>query len=210
MANRIRLVLADYHTLFVDAIVPRLDECFEVVSRCHTGDDFMFALQAPADVLLLEPDMPGRSWLELIPEVHRAQPALKVLIVTMHRDRQLLDKAMQLGASGFIPKEDGFEDLVEAIREVFSGRLYTSRSVPPRTNQVGPGARHPGMHRLTPREQEIMELIGQGLLNREIAERIGLSPHTVNAHRKNIRRRMGITTKAGLMQIATLMSVGAS
>lgn len=120
----------------------------------------------------------------------------------------MLDKAMSLGASGFVPKSDRLGDVVTAINEVHAGRLYTSRSVPPRTHQMGVGAAHLGMHRMTPQEQRVLTLIGTGMTSKQIAGAMGLSIHTVNTHRKNARRRLGISTKAGLIQLSALMSVG--
>lgn len=208
--SRARLFIADDHHLLVQALRTLLEPHFDIAGSALSGDDLLRQLPgARADALLLDLQMPGRSGLDLLPDVTTRYPALRILIVTMHVDRVLADAAMHAGAHGFVPKDSPVEELVVALNEVLAGRKYVSPAVPRLSNRVSMGAQHLGLSRLTPRQQEIVQMIGAGKTTQEIADKIGLSTHTVSFHRKNIRRTLGIDTEWGLVRYAILVTVGA-
>lgn len=208
-AGRPRIFIADDHHLLVQALRTLLEPHFEVAGSALSGDELLAQLPAArADALLLDLQMPGRSGLDLLPELTRAYPALRILIVTMHVDRVLADAALLAGAHGFVPKDSPVEELVVALHEVLAGRRYVSPQVPRVSNRVSMGASHLGLSRLTPRQQEIVQLIGAGKTSEQIADALGLSVYTIGFHRKNIRRVLGIDTEWGLVRCAILVSVG--
>lgn len=207
--GRPRIFIADDHHLLVQALRTLLEPHFEVAGAALSGDELLAQLPAArADALLLDLQMPGRSGLDLLPELVRDHPALKVLIVTMHVDRVLADAALLAGAHGFVPKDSPVEELVVALNEVLAGRRYVSPHVPRVSNRVSLGASHLGLSRLTPRQQEIVQFIGAGKTSEQIADALGLSVYTIGFHRKNIRRVLGIDTEWGLVRYAILVSVG--
>lgn len=207
--NRARLFIADDHHMMVQALKALLEPYFDVAGVAFSGDELLRLLPAArADALVLDLQMPGRSGLDLLPELTQRYPALKILIVTMHVDRVLADAALHGGAHGFVPKDSPVEELVVALNEVLAGRKFISPAVPRLSNRVSMGAQHLGLSRLTPRQQEIVQLIGAGKSTAEIADRLGLSGHTVSFHRKNIRRTLGIETEWGLVRYAILVTVG--
>lgn len=209
--GRPRVFIADDHHLLVQALRTLLGPHFDVAGEAFSGDELLERLPAArADALLLDLQMPGRSGLDLLPELTRAHPDLRILIVTMHVDRVLADAALLAGAHGFVPKDSPVEELVVALNEVLAGRRYVSPSVPRVSNRVSMGASHLGLARLTPRQQEIVQHIGAGKTSEEIAEGLGLSVHTVAFHRKNIRKALGIDTEWGLVRYAILVTVGAA
>ena len=200
-----RLILADDHHLLVESLRASLSQRYTVAAVAHDGETLLQLLaETPADCLLLDMSLPGRSGLELIPEIKRRQPALKVLIVTMHVDRALADAALQTGADGFLPKDSGMDELVEAIDAVLDGRRFLSPRIPPRTQTLGMAAVHPALAGLTSRQQDIVRLIGDGKTTAEIAEILGLSQRNVSFHRSNIRRRLGIDSEMGLTRLAVI------
>ncbi len=204
-ATGARLILADDHHLLVESLHDSLSRSFTVIGVVHDGETLLELLRkAEADCLLLDIGLPGRNGLELLPDVRRLKPTMKVLIVTQHLDRILADAAIQAGANGFIPKDSGLDELEGAIREVLDGKRYMSPRVPPRTQKVGLGAMHPAFAQLTPRQQEIMRLIGDGKTTAEIAQITGLSQRTVGFHRSNIRKVLGIDSELGLARQAVL------
>jgi DNA-binding NarL/FixJ family response regulator len=206
---RARLILADDHHLLVDALRAMLAKSFNVVGVAHEGDALLALLKkTDADCLLLDLGMPGRNGLELLPDIRALKPALKVLVVTMHLDRSLADAALQAGAHGFMPKDSGLEELSTAIGEVLAGRRYLSPRVPPITNRMSLGAAHLGLAQLTPRQHEILRLIGDGKTTAEMAEALGLSARTVGFHRTNIRKALGVDSEAGLTRWAVLFRLG--
>ena len=205
MTGRARLILADDHHLLVESLRTTLSQAFDVVAVAHDGEALLALLPGTeADGLLLDMSLPGRSGLELIPAVRRHQPGLKILVVTMHVDRALADAALQSGADGFIPKDSGLDELTEAIQAVLAGRRFLSPRIPPRTQSLGMAAAHPGLSKLTPRQQEIVQLIGDGKTTAEIAAILGLSQRTVGFHRSNIRKTLGIDSELGLARQAVL------
>jgi two-component system invasion response regulator UvrY len=204
---RARLILADDHQILVEGLRTMLARRFEIVGVAHGGDELLALLgQTSADCLLLDLAMPGRSGLELLPEIREKYPRMKVLIVTMHLERILADAAMRAGASGFVPKDSGSEELSEAIREVLAGGTWVSPRVA-RADPVEPeGAA--GLSALTPRQLEIVRLIGQGKSSAEIGEELGVSVHTITFHRTRIRQTLGIPNEWGLARFALLLQVG--
>lgn len=205
-AKRARLIMADDHHLLVESLRNALSRRYDVGAVAHDGEALLSILRlADADCLLLDISLPGRNGLELIPEVKRMRPALKVLIVTMHVDRSLVDAAFNAGANGFIPKDSGLEELEAAIDAVLAGQRYVSPRIPPNSQQLGLAAAHPALSKLTPRQQEIVQLIGDGKSTAEIAEILGLSQRTVGFHRSNIRKTLGIESELGLAQQAMLI-----
>lgn len=206
---RARLIIADDHHLLVEALRAMLAKSFSVVGVAHEGDALLALLKkTDADCLLLDLGMPGRNGLELLPDIRALKPALKVLVVTMHLDRSLADAALQAGAHGFMPKDSGLDELSTAIGEVLAGRRYLSPRVPAITNRMSLGAAHPGLAQLTPRQHEILRMIGDGKTTAEIAETLGLSARTVGFHRTNIRKALGIDSEAGLTRWAVLFRLG--
>lgn len=206
---RARLILADDHHLLVEALRAMLAKSFSVVGVAHEGDALLALLKkTDADCLLLDLGMPGRNGLELLPDIRSLRPELKVLVVTMHLDRSLADAALQAGAHGFMPKDSGLEELETAIHEVLAGHRYLSPRVPPITNRMSLGAAHLGLAQLTPRQHEILSMIGDGKTTAEIAEALGLSARTVGFHRTNIRKALGIDSEAGLTRWAVLFRLG--
>lgn len=203
---RPRLIIADDHHLLVEGLRTLLRARFDVVGVAHGGDELLALLATTdADCLLLDLALPGHNGLDLMPDIRMLRPNLKVLVVTMHLDRVLADAVLHAGAQGFIPKDSGMDELEDAIRTVLAGRRYLSPRVPPITHRVALGAIHAGLARLTPRQQEIVRLIGQGKTTAEIAKLLGIGPSMVTLHRANSRKALGIDSEWGLVRWAILM-----
>lgn len=208
MVPRPRLVIADDHKILVESLRTMLSKRFDIAGVAHDGDMLLGLLSStPADCLLLDLSMPGRSGLELLPDIRRRWPSMKVLVVTMHVERILAEAVMRAGAHGFIPKDSGTDELSEAIREVLAGRTWISPRVEaPPEPAVEDTPR--GLSALTPRQLEIVRLIGQGKSSAEIGEELGVSVHTVTFHRTRIRQTLGIPNEWGLARFALLLQVG--
>jgi len=157
------------------------------------------------DVLLLDLSMPHRNGLDLIPELVAAFPSLRILIVTMHLDRTLADLALQSGAHGFIPKGATAEELNGAIHDVLRGERYISPKIPRRSFRDGAALEDPSLDRLTPRQRQILDLIGHGKSSAQIAEALSVSPRTIEFHRAQIRKTLGISNEMGLLRYAIML-----
>jgi len=204
-----RIIIADDHILLVEGLRQLLGPHYDIVGVAPSGDTLLGLLRStPADCLLLDLSLPGRSGLDLLPDVRAAAPGLRILVVTMHVDRALADVCLAAGADGFIPKACPAEELVVAISEVLAGRRFVSHHLPRHSERVTVGAWHLGLWRLTQRQQQIVKLLAGGKSNAEIAEAIGLRPSTIAFHRTQIRKALGITSEWGLLRYAILASLG--
>jgi DNA-binding NarL/FixJ family response regulator len=204
-----RLILADDHALVVEGMRGMLSRTYAVVGVAHSGAALLALLKdTDADCLLLDLAMPGRNGLDLMPDIRALRPEMKVLVVTMHLDRVLADAVLHAGAHGFVPKDSGTEELHAAIRAVLAGERYVSPRVPKISNRVGLGAMHAGLARLTPRQQQIMRLLGEGKTSAEIGRTLGLTESTIVFHRGNIRKSLGVTSEWELTRFAILVSIG--
>jgi DNA-binding NarL/FixJ family response regulator len=201
-----RLIIADDHRMVVQGLEQMLGQRFEIVGVAYAGDELLKLLQrTPADGLLLDLSLPGRSGLDILPEIRTLQPDLKVLVLTMHADRVLAEASLAAGALGFVPKDAGMEELKLALSEVLAGRRYVSPRVPKSSHRVGLDAMHASLARLTERQQAILRLLGEGLSSAEIGDKLGLSENTITFHRKRIRMILGLATEWELTREAILV-----
>ena len=205
--GKLRLLLVEDHELVGQGLKAMLSEDYEVVGIVQDGAQVVAAVKRhKPDLVLLDLSLPNRSGIDLIPELLKMSPELKVLVLTMHVDPHLADMANALGARGFIPKNSSFEELRAAIETVRSGRRYLSPKVPEqslRGNASGPM----GFSQLTEHQQRIVRLMAKGLSSEDIAEELGVTLHTVAFHRKNIRRALGIKTDAEFHRYVILVGM---
>jgi len=195
--------------MVVESLCTTVGRKFDITAVAFSGDELLALLrESTAECLLLDLVMPGRNGLELIPAVRNLQPAMKILVVTMLLDRGLAGAALSAGANGFVPKDAGMEELTFAIGEVLAGRRYVSPRVPKSSHRVGLAAHHMGLHQLTPRQEEVLLLLGEGRSETEIAGTLHLGLSTITFHKHNLMRALGIESEAALTQYAVLVRTG--
>ena len=200
------IVIGDDHHMMAEALRSALSANHKVRAVAHDGEAILDAVRLhKPDLLLLDMSLPGRSGLQLLPEVLRVSPATKVIVVTMHLDRLLAEMSIKAGASGFVPKDAGLGELETAIDVVTRGATFISRRVPATTSKVTLVAAHAALAQLTPRQHEIVKLIAEGHTSGEIAQRLGLSERTVAFHRANIKDKLGVDSTLDLMRYAVLL-----
>jgi len=206
-SRKIRVLLADDHTL-VRAGLRKILEAqpgIEVAGEVADGEAALRALQAtPPDVLVLDLTMPGMDGFEVLRRAKSARPELKVLVLTMHADAEHVARAIQDGAEGYLLKDSAAHDLVAGIQSVVEGRAYYSPPVQAilshlvRTQAAPRGA----IDRLTGRELEVLRMVAEGSSTKEIAARLYISGRTVETHRANLMRKLGLHSVARLTQFA--------
>lgn len=207
MTSRPRLLLAEDHALFSQGLRAMLGRSYEIAGVVADGAAVVAAVEEhEPDVLLLDLSLPNRTGMDLLGDLRKAGATVPIVIVTMHVDRVLVEEAVRLGASAFVPKDADVDELRTAIGEVLQGRRYLSPRLPRRGRQDLEGDRL-GFNQLTPRQQEIVRMIGRGLSTEEIAAELGLSAHTVNFHRKNIRRKLGLENDWEMSRYAILVGL---
>lgn len=199
----ITVVLADDHDIVREGIrlVLEAEADIEVVAEAGDAEEAARrTLGYKPSVLVLDLNMPGRSTLELIPEIREASPDTSIIVLTMQKEPAFARKALLGGARGYVIKHSAGAELVGAVRAVVRGETYINPDLGARIAAEPPDEGPPDA--LTPREVEVLSLLALGYMNPEIADQLVLSVRTVETHRANIQRKTGITNRAELIAYA--------
>lgn len=207
----IQLFIADDHQMLLDGIKALLRDVEDVVvvGEASNGSDVLvYVEQHPVDVVLMDISMPVMNGIETTTHIVSKYPHVRVIALTMHGERSFIARVLKAGASGYVLKNTGKQDLLQAIRRVAAGGTYISHEVASAMMEqfMPQAARRSGAasvaSELTKREEEILRLIAQEMTNNEIADRLFISMHTVETHRKNLIRKIGVKNTAGLVKYA--------
>ena len=205
---QIRIVIADDHNVLRSGLVALLnaEPDLRVVGEATCGEQALaLAAELRPDVVVMDISMPGMGGLEATRRLYAQQPSTKILIMTVHDDRQILQEAVRAGASGYILKQAVKAELFDAIRSVFRGDMYVHPSLT-RTclSFLSPAAALPArsVETLTQREQEILQFLAQGYTNTQIANQLNVSVRTVEFHRANITGKLNVRSRVELVQYA--------
>lgn len=192
--------------MFVEMLRQHLGHTYHIAGVAYRACELVTLLRTIApDCLVLDLHLPDRSDVGLIADVRRLRPAMRILVLTMFRDRAVAEAALHAGADGFLPKDADACELGHALAEVLAGRPYLSPLVPKSSRRTGPDALHATLWRLTPRQQQILCLLGEAAHDSEIAERLAIAPSTITFHKHNIQRILGIETGRALLGYAVLI-----
>ena len=207
--QKCRLVLADDHVLFLQGLRKILEETdsVSVVGEARDGQQVLPVVRKHRpDMVLLDISMPNIRGLEAISRIKDIDPEIKVLMLTMHNKIEYLQRAVAAGADGYLLKEDADIDLLTAIQTVVRGKSYVSPTLAPlitesyfEAAQQDDSKSHSA---LTNREREVLQLIAEGQKNREIAECLCISPRTVENHRANMMKKLGVKNSFELLRCA--------
>ncbi len=162
------------------------------------------------DLVIADISIEGTNGIELTKQLLSQQPNLPVLIISMHDEALYAERALQAGARGYLMKMEGDESVLQAIRRVLDGHVYVSDAVQDRLlyQHIGQQRPHAGdeattaLQALSDRELEVFEMIGRGYPTREIADRLSISPKTVESHRAKIKSKLAVDTATDLMRRA--------
>jgi DNA-binding NarL/FixJ family response regulator len=195
----INIAIADDHQLFRDGLKLLLphEEKIEVIWTAQNGKQVLVEIEnQQPDILLLDIQMPELNGIEVLQEVAKKYKHVKVIILSMYVEKVYIEKVFQLGASGYLLKNAGNEELVHAIKMVHEGHKYfapeITQALMTKTDEI----------KLTRREEEVLILIAKELSNPDIAAKLFLSVETVNSHRKNLMRKLDVKNTAGLVKYA--------
>ena len=202
----IRVLIADDHTLVRDGLRHILQSAsgFEVAGEASDGaSTIALVCTADAHVLVLDLSMPGRNGVELIKQIKDEQPALRVLVLTMHAEQQYAVRAFKAGASGYLTKESASAELVAAVTKVASGGVYVSVSM---AEQFAQSLNEPvGLlphQRLSEREFDVFRRIAAGETITEIAQQLGVSTKTISTYKTRLLEKMQMPHEAALVRYA--------
>lgn len=207
--NNYRIVIADDHVLFRQGIKKVLEEMddIEIVGEANDGLELLNLLKKlTPHMVVLDISMPNLRGIEATHEIKVINPAIKVLILTMHKSKDYLYHAISAGAEGYVLKEDADTDLFSAIKRIRKGKTYISPILSEELTddlvQVCRGKHKIPSDPLTPREREVIKLVAEGKTNKEIAHLLFVSIRTVEKHRANIMRKAKLKSTPELVKYA--------
>ncbi len=205
------IILADDHVLVRQGLRRILEGMpeLEVVGEANDGLELLTLLgHLVPDMVILDIFMPNLRGIEAIYEIKKIRPEVKILILTMHKDKEYLYLALSAGAKGYLLKEDADKELFSAIEKVRQGKTYISphfsEEIVDDLVQVGRGEAKTvfEVDPLTPREREVLKLIAEGKSSKEIAQLLFISVPTANNHRANIMGKLGLNKATDLVKYA--------
>lgn len=204
--DTISLLLVDDHPLVLESVSKLLEPHFKIVGRVQdSGDIVSRALECRPDVILLDACMPGLSGFAATRELKKRLPKAKVILVTMLTEAISISEGFRAGASGYVLKQSAAEELRLAIETVFANRRFLSEKIAP---EIREALEHEWFRPeeyssdLTGRQREILVLLAQGRSTRHIAQQLNISTKTVEFHKANITRRLGVHTTSDLIKFA--------
>ncbi len=203
MSNKINLLIADDHSMVRQGLkqILELEKDIVVTAQASNGNEAVrLAKECKPDIILMDINMPGINGLQAIKEIKQEKLPSKVIVLTIHEDREYLFKTLQMGAEGYVLKDAEPAVLIEAIRNVYNGQSYIQ---PNMTKELVKEFNRVTLHEkekndennLTSREIEVLELIAEGMINKEIAKKLYISEKTVKNHVSNIFKKLDVSDR---------------
>lgn len=208
--NKIRLLLADDHPLIREGFRALLGQNtdFEIVGEARDGKELVqVASSASPDIILVDITMPGLSGLDAMEQVKKENPQIRYIVLTMHEEREYVMNAIRGGADGYLLKNVERMELEKAVKTVYGGGKYFSPFV---INILTDSVLKPDgsdQSEITPREKEVLEMVGKGLSTKQIADRMGISVRTVESHRINMLKKFKVNNTAELIKKAIELNI---
>ncbi|MDH5414321.1 MAG: response regulator transcription factor [Flavobacteriaceae bacterium] len=207
----IKVFIADDHPVVRDGIKYIIDKkCkdIKIIGEASNGNEVLeFAKKNLVDIYILDISMPILNGIETTNSLIKMDDKNRIIILSIHDSRTFVEKALKSGARGYILKESATEEIIHAVHEVYMGRFFLSPAISKFVvdgflDKMQDHNRYKKAFDLTKKEREILQLIGEGLTDKEISRKFNLSLHTVHVHRKNIMRKLDIHKQAGLIRYA--------
>jgi DNA-binding NarL/FixJ family response regulator len=205
-----RILIVDDHPMMRNGLAQLIDHepDLKVGAEADSASQAVAAVEKQKfDLALLDISLPDKNGLELIKDLRVLRPELPLLVVSMHDEMVYAERVLRAGARGYIMKQEGGQNFLQAIRQVLDGQIFVSDKMSARILETF-SARQNGnsispVRRLSDREFEVFQLVGQGIINRDIAERLHLSIRTIEVHPVNIKEKLHLQTAMELVRYAT-------
>jgi len=212
-----RVIVVDDHPIVRQGLTQMINRDGDLIV-CGEAEEARSALQAIAtlspDIVVIDISLNGPSGLEILKTIRQTDPALRVLILSMHDEMVYAERALRAGANGYIMKQEATEMVLVAIRRILGGEVYVSNRVANRMLRqlVGgaPSSRKSPVDDLTDRELEVFRLIGEGHGTRQISDELHLSVKTVETYQSHIKEKMGLRNARELVQYAIQWAISES
>ncbi|MBN1930000.1 MAG: response regulator transcription factor [Desulfobacterales bacterium] len=210
MKEKKKIVIAEDHTILREGLraLLSLEDDFEVIGEAEDGINAIRCVDKyRPDLILLDLSMPRMNGIPAIKAIKNRFPETKILTLTVHKSEEYIIEAFESGANGYCLKDTTHRELLTAIKNVLSGKLYLSPEISQKVlegyiegkKDITPKS---SWSKLTQREKEILKLIGEGYKNREIAEYLFISIKTIEKHRSNLMKKLGLHNASALTSYA--------
>lgn len=208
--QRARVLIVDDHPLFRQGLRQLIssDARFELIAECGDGAEALRMLrEKKPDVAVLDVNLPGMSGLDIARHVQSDRLGTRLVVLTMFKEEEMFNRAVDLGVLGFVLKENAIQDILAALVAVARGEHYLSATISSylvhRRGRAEKLATHkPGLEDLTKAELRILKLVAENKTSREIAAQLFVSPRTVETHRANISTKLNLHGSHSLLQFA--------
>lgn len=206
--NKYKILIADDHAMIRDGIKALLKHSkeYQVVAEAATGVEAIEKYQAiRPDLVILDISMPEMNGMDASKNILENDPEARIIMLSMHDDEEYISKCIEQGVKGFVVKEESGKELDYAIRSVLEGKNYFSNHVQQvivnrYTNAAAKRKQKETDVKLTTREVEIVKLISEGLTSQEMADKLFISPRTVETHRANLMKKVGVKNSIELVK----------
>lgn len=208
--GKITIIIADDHPIVRKGLRETIEEesKFIVLAEVKNGQEAIEAIEKHApQITILDVDMPVMNGFEAAREIKAKKLVTEIIFLTMHRDEDLFNEAIDLGAKGFVLKDSAISDIVECIKTVAESEHYASHALTKflinrsrRALQLT--EKQPSINDLTPTERRVLKLIAENQTSKEIGEYLFISPRTVEKHRANICRKLNLQGSHSLLKFA--------
>lgn len=205
----IKIIIADDHQLFIEGVHSLINSMndIEIIKEVNDGRALIEVLEhTKCDIILMDINMPILDGIEATRQIKKTYPEIKILMLTMFSSRDYIEKLLRAGADGYLLKNTDVIELKEAIETLMRGESYFSKEVTERIMEGLQKKKHEEKTKhlieLTEREIDVLKLIVQEFTTAEIAEKLFISTHTVETHRKNLISKLNVRNVAGLVRYA--------
>ena len=210
MEKKTTLLIVDDHQLIIDGIVSMTEktEEWEVIGQANDGAEAVEKVHIlEPDIVLMDLDMPRLNGLQATERILKDRPGQKIVVLTLHHEKPILEKLVRLGAAGYILKNAPMDEFLKGLAMVRDGnRFYSSMLMESMLKvsslEVPSGTNVKLLSLLSEREQDVLKLVAEGVSTREMAEQLHLSPKTIETHRKSLLSKLGARNSADLIRIA--------
>jgi DNA-binding NarL/FixJ family response regulator len=202
-----RVLIVDDHPIVRQGLTQLIAQEKEL-EVCGEADDAATALEAvrdlAPDVAVLDLMLKGSNGVELIREMKSRNPSVRILVISMHDEAIYAERALKAGAHGYIMKQKAANEVLSALRKVLAGEVYVSDEVIGKIlkRMVGGAGPDTGIERLSDRELEVFQWLGQGLAVSEIADKLKVSPKTIETYRSHIKEKLGLSSANDVLRVA--------
>ena len=200
--HKINLLLVDDHPMVIEGLKAIFATCEEMKVCGNAGDAhaaLAFLKEHPIDVALVDINLPDMTGIALCDKIKSEFPDVKVLGMSTYRERNYVSQMILAGASGYLVKSASRDEILRAVNAAMEGRLYLSSDISPEPSNARSDGRAPA---LTQREKEVLRLIAEGYTNHQMADKLFISPHTIDSHRKNLLSKFEVKNTAALINAA--------